>query len=218
VIKFSDRYWDSSGRPFILEGETIHHSVPEVRISGSAASKSLMDIGNLKDGDLYVTNTRLIFIGEVDKKAKDPRQKFDGLSIFYDDVTELGKVEKEKFSVLCVFKKGRFRSTKARIYFKKIPKDQIEIVTDYIRSALQEREYAKTGERPQPKDTTAVKKIKAKEPAKIDPEYQKAKALFSEIDEDTVELTCPNCGGYVNYRPGMKKCPLCGKNVKFLPD
>jgi len=94
-----------------------------------------------KIGDLYVTNTRLIFIGEV-RKSKDLRQKFDGLSIFYDDMDELGKIKKDKFSVLCVFKKGRWRSQKARIYFKKVPEDQIEKVTDYIRSALQDIEYA----------------------------------------------------------------------------
>ncbi|MHA1384549.1 MAG: hypothetical protein ACTSR3_12405 [Candidatus Helarchaeota archaeon] len=217
MIKISDRYWDSSGRPYILEGETIHHSIPEVRISGSAASKSLMDIGNLKIGDLYVTNTRLIFIGEVNKKSKDPRLRYDGLSIFYEDVSELGKVEKEKFSVLCVFKKGRFRSQKARIYFKQIPKDQIEKVTDYIRSAIQEAEYAETGERPRPREKIKNKKDKEKK-EQLPPDYTKAKALFSEIKEDAVELTCPACGGYVMYRPGMTKCPLCGKTVKFFPD
>ena len=218
-LKVSDRFWDPSGRPFILEGETIHHSIPEVKISGSASSKNLMEVGDLKMGDLYVTNTRLIFIGEIKKGAKDPRQRFDGLSIFYDDVSELGKVDKGKgnFSVLCVFQKGRFRSQKARIYFKKLPKDQIEKVTDHIRSAIQEIEYAETGERPEPRPKDKDKeKTKVKEV--VPPDYTKAKALFSEIQEDEVELTCPACGGYVMYRPGMTKCPLCGKTVKFFPD
>ncbi|MFX0135934.1 MAG: hypothetical protein ACFFDN_19990 [Candidatus Hodarchaeota archaeon] len=214
----SDRFWDKQGRPFVLEGETIQHSVPEVRISGSAASKGLMEIGDLKMGDLYVTNTRLIFIGEV-RKSKDERQRFDGISIFYDDVSELGKVEKTKFSVLCVFKKGRWRSQKARIYFKKLPEDQVEKVTDYIRSALQEIEYAETGERPKPREKIEKKKKEKKQvEEEPDPDLIKAQALFSEISEDTVELVCPECGGYVSYRPGMKTCPLCGKSVKFFPD
>ncbi|NVM04425.1 MAG: hypothetical protein HWN67_19030 [Candidatus Helarchaeota archaeon] len=214
----SDRFWDKDGRPFVLEGETIQHSVPEVRISGSAASKGLMEIGDLKMGDLYVTNTRLIFIGEV-RKSKDLRQKFDGLSIFYDDITELGKVQKDKFSVLCVFKKGRWRSQKARVYFKKLPQDQVEKVTDYIKSALQDIEYAETGERPEPREKIEKKKKEKKQvEEKTDPDLIKAQALFSEIKEDSVELMCPACGGYVSYRPGMKTCPLCGKAVKFFPD
>ncbi len=215
VIKISDRFWDKSGRPFILEGETINHSIPEVRISGSAASKSLMELGDLKTGDLYVTNTRLIFIGEVNKKSQD-RERFDGLSIFYDDISELGKVKGDKFSVLCVFKKGRWRSQKARIYFKNVPKDHIEKIADQIRSALQEIEHAETADRPKPKiikDETKATQTKEE----TDPEYTKAKAMFSEIYEDEVELICPECGGYVTYKPGMKKCPLCEKPVKFLP-
>lgn len=212
----SDRFWDKVGRPYVLEGETIHHSIPEVRISGSSHSKSLMEIGDLKYGDLYVTNTRLIFIGEV-RKAKDPRQKFDGLSIFYHDIDELGKVEKNKFSVLCVFKKGRFSSSKARIYFKKIPEDQIQKVTDYVRSSLQDIQEAETGKRPKPKEKDKNKDVKKPEEEKIDPDVIKAQALFSEIKEDSVELVCPACGGYVTYVPGMKKCPICGESVKFFP-
>ncbi|MFX1449811.1 MAG: hypothetical protein ACFFCM_03140 [Promethearchaeota archaeon] len=214
----SDRFWDQQGRPYVLEGETIQHSIPQVHISGSAASKSLMEIGDLKMGDLYVTNTRLIFIGEV-RKSKDLRQKFDGLSIFYDDMDELGKVKKDKFSVLCVFRKGRWRSQKARIYFKKLPEDQIEKVTDYIRSALQDIEYAETGERPEPREKKEDKKsVKKQEEEQIDPALLKAQAMFSEIKEEAVELMCPACGGYVSYRPGMKTCPICGKEVKFFPD
>ena len=179
-----------------------------------------MEIGDLKIGDLYVTNTRLIFIGEVRKGAKDPRQKYDGISIFYDDISELGKVEKQKFSVLCKFKRGRFGSKRARIYFKKIPKDQIEKVTDFLRSSLQDIDYAETGDRPKPREIKDQKKIgdKVKEKEELDPEYVKAKALFSEINEPAVELVCPECGGYVSFRPGMKKCPVCGKDVKFFPD
>lgn len=210
MIFLSDRYWDDAGQPFIFEGETIEISVPNVTIGGTFTSKNELNIDDLKEGELYVTTNRVIFIGKI-RESKKGRENFDGVSIFLEDLESM-KREKKKFSMLCNVRSGK-RGKKARVYFKNIDEETLERIDVFINKKILELNGLKVGSKPIEKKQD---KKTRKEQEKIDKKTRKEQTLFEEADVDSIELICPSCGSDVNYKPGMKKCPICNKEVKFL--
>ncbi|MHC1591678.1 MAG: hypothetical protein ACXQS8_06310 [Candidatus Helarchaeales archaeon] len=214
----SDRFWDDLGKPYVLEGETIAHAVPQVEISGTQTSAERLKFKKLKIGDLYVTTNRVIFISQIKKVKQLDRDAFGGLSIFYQDMEKI-KVEKEKFSILCVVKRGK-KPVKARVYFKKIPSDILPVITEYIETNIQNlSEVLPTFEKPEipeePKKSKIDKKKKALE-EQLSKEELKRQKMFSEAEVEEIEMICPLCGETVYYKPGMTICPHCNRKVKFF--
>jgi len=210
-VKFlSDRYWDDNGQPFIFEGETIEISVPNVSIGGTYTSKNELDVEDLKEGELYITTNRVVFIGKV-RESKKERENFDGVSIFLEDLESM-KREKKKFSLLCNVKSGK-RGKRARIYFKNIEDETLERIDVFLNKKILELNGLKVGSKPIEKKED--KKTK-KDQEKTDKRTKKERTLFEEADVDSIELICPACGSDVKYKPGMKKCPICNKEVNFL--
>jgi len=206
----SDRYWDDDGQPYIFEGEVIEFSISNVTIGGTYTSKNELDIDKLKEGELYITTNRVIFIGKIRESARN-RENYDGVSIFLQDIESM-KREKKKFSILCNVKSGK-RGKRARVYFKNIEEDLLEKIDAYLNQKILTLHEPLVGEKPKiKKDDMKTKKRKEK----LDKKIQKEISLFKEAEVDEIELICPACGSEVIYHPGMKKCPLCGKEVKFI--
>ncbi|MHA1143208.1 MAG: hypothetical protein ACTSRW_00550 [Candidatus Helarchaeota archaeon] len=211
----SDRFWDELGKPYVLEGETIAHAVPEVEISGTSTSAERLDFRNLKKGDLYVTTNRVAFIGQVKKVKELNRDAFDGISIFYNDMEKI-KVEKGKFSILCIVRGGK-KAVKARVYFKKIPSDILPMITEYINTNIQNlSDVLKTFDKPEKKEKQKADKKKSALETQISKEELKRKKMFEEAEVEEIEMVCPLCGETVYYTPGMTICPHCNKKVKFF--
>ncbi len=206
----SDRYWDDEGQPYIFEGEEIEFSVPKVKIGGTYSSKSEMEIEELKEGELYVTTNRMIFIGKI-RDSQKSREKFDGISIFLQDIESM-KVEKSKFSVLCNIKSGK-KGKRARVYFKELPEDIKTKIEAYINEQIVGLKEPESGKKPEVKK---IDKKAKKKKEKMDESERKIRGLFDEADADAMELVCPACGADVLYRPGMKSCPICNKKVNFI--
>ncbi|NHI93281.1 MAG: hypothetical protein EAX96_12355 [Candidatus Lokiarchaeota archaeon] len=206
----ADRYWNDDGQPFIFEGETIEISIPNVSIGGTYSSKNELNISDLKEGELYITTNRIIFISKI-KETQKIRESYDGVSIFLEDIESM-KREKKKFSLLCNIKSGK-RGKRARVYFKDIEENSLEKIEVYLTKKILELNELKVGSKPIKQEED--KKTK-KEQQKIDKKVKQEQSLFEEASVDEIELICPACGSDVVYRPGMKKCPICGKDVKFL--
>ena len=210
----SDRYWDDEGQPYLFEGEVIEYSVPEIKLGGTYQSKNELEIEDLKEGELYITSNRILFIGKI-RDSQKSRENYDGISIFLQDIESL-KSEKSKFSVLCNIKSGK-KGKKARIYFKQLEGEMKEKIEAYINKAVVNLKEPASGSKPIVKkiDKKAEKKAKIKK-EKMDERDRKIKGLFDEADEDALELVCPACGADVLYKPGMKICPICSKKVNFI--
>jgi len=215
-----DRYWQEDGRPFLLQNEQVLITAPGV--TPRVLSGLNIKLKELKAGTLYITNLRLTFICEMNKKAKDPRMRFDGFSIFYSDISSAAIVGKGSLKVECVLEKGALKSKKANIYFKDIPKEVQSEAVVRIEESLKDRGLPEVvdeivqGESAKQKET---KKKKTAAPPVEKPLYSKdVESLFSEINGETIELTCPACGSLVTYQPGMKTCPACKREVKFIAD
>ena len=209
-MNLSDRYWDDNGQPYIFEGETIEISVSNVNIGGSFTSRNELDIEDLKEGDLYITTNRVIFISKI-RESQKGRENFDGVSIFLEDLESM-KREKKKFSLLCNVRSGK-RGKRARVYFKNIEEKMLERIDVFINMKIIENADLKVGSKPTEKKEDKKAKKKQK---KLDEQTKKERALFEEADVDIIELICPACGSDVNFKPGMKKCPVCEKEVKFV--
>lgn len=216
----SDRFWDNLGKPYVLEGETIAHTVPEIEIGGTTTSVEKLDFKKLKNGDLYITTNRVIFIGQIRKDKELSRDDFDGISLFYRDMEKL-KIEKERFSILCVIRSSKKHNTKARVYFKKVPTDILPTITDYIQTNIDNlSEVLQTFEKPEkeeePKKEKKKKKEKEEPPEELSPEELKRRKMFHEAEVESIEMVCPKCGESVDYTPGMTICPYCEQSVKFF--
>jgi len=210
----SDRYWDDNGQPYLFEGEEIEYSVSGVKIGGTYQSKNELEIEDLKEGELYITSNRVLFIGKV-RDSQKTRENYDGISIFLQDIESL-KSEKKKFSVLCNIRSGK-KGKRARIYFKELEGEMKEKIEAYINKVVVNLKEPTSGTKPIEKkiDKKAEKKAKKKQ-EKMDARDRKIKGLFDEADEDAFELVCPACGADVLYKPGMKICPVCSKKVNFI--
>ncbi|MDD1779075.1 MAG: hypothetical protein LUQ65_12990 [Candidatus Helarchaeota archaeon] len=213
-----DRYWQDDGRPFLLQNEQVLITGPGV--TPRVLSGLNVTLKELKAGTLYITNMRLIFVCETNKKAKDPRMRFDGFTLFYSDVKAASIVGKGSLKVECVLEKGTLKSKKANVYFKDLPKELQNEAVIRIEESLKTRgEMVVVDETVQGE---GVKKKEKKEKQKVQPQapsYSKdVESLLSEIDENAIELTCPACGSLVNYQPGMTTCPACKRTVKFIAD
>jgi hypothetical protein len=212
-----DRYWQDDGRPFLLQNEQVLITAPGV--TPRVLSGLNVKLKDFKAGTLYITNMRLIFVCEMNQKAKDPRMRFDGFTLFYSDVNAASIVGKGSLKVECVLEKGTLKSKKANIYFKDLPKEIQNEAVIRIEESLKTRgqmvvvDDAVKGEGEKKKEE---KKKKVQPPA---PTYSKdVESLLSEIDEETIELTCPACGSLVTYQLGMTTCPACKRTVKFIAD
>jgi len=212
-----DRYWQDDGRPFLLQNEQVLITAPGV--TPRVLSGLNVKLKELKAGTLYITNMRLIFVCEMNKKAKDPRMKFDGFTLFYSDVNKASIVGKGSLKVECVLEKGTLKSKKANIYFKDLPKEiQNEAVIRIEESLKSRGEMLVVDETVQGEG----KKKKEEKPKKVQPQApscsKDVESLLSEINEEAIELTCPACGSLITYQPGMTTCPACKRNVKFIAD
>ena len=107
-MKILDRYWNEDGQPFLFQNEQILITAPGV--TPKVLSGLNIKIKDVKKGILYISNLRLIFVCEVKKKAKDPRHKYDGFSIFYTDIHSASLVGKGSLKIECVLEKGKIRS------------------------------------------------------------------------------------------------------------
>jgi len=210
----SDRYWDDEGQPYLFENEEIEYSVPGVKLGGTYQSKNEFEIEDLKEGELYITSNRIIFIGKI-RESQKTRENYDGISIFLQDIESL-KSEKQKFSVLCNIKSGK-KGKRARIYFKQLEGEMKEKIEAYINKVVVNLKEPTSGTKPSEKkiDKKAEKKAKKKK-EKMDARDKKVQGLFNDADEDAFELVCPACGADVLYKPGMKICPICDKKVNFI--
>jgi hypothetical protein len=212
-----DRYWQDDGRPFLLQNEQVLITAPGV--TPRVLSGLNVKLKELKAGTLYITNMRLIFVCEMNKKAKDPRMKFDGFTLFYSDVNKASIVGKGSLKVECVLEKGTLKSKKANIYFKDLPKEiQNEAVIRIEESLKSRGEMLVVDETVQGEG----KKKKEEKSKKVQPQApscsKDVESLLSEINEEAIELTCPACGSLITYQPGMTTCPACKRNVKFIAD
>ena len=212
-----DRYWQDDGRPFLLQNEQVLITAPGV--TPRVLSGLNVKLKDLKAGTLYITNIRLIFVCEINQKAKDPRMRFDGFSLFYSDVNAASIVGKGSLKVECVLEKGTLKSKKANIFFKDMPKEIQNEAVIRIEESLKGRglpavvDEAVQGESAKKKEELK-KKVQPQAPV-----YSKdVESLLDEIDVETIELTCPACGSLVSYQPGMTTCPACKRNVKFIAD
>jgi rubrerythrin len=197
-----DRYWQDDGRPFLLQNEQVLITAPGV--TPRVLSGLNVKLKELKAGTLYITNMRLIFVCEMNKKAKDPRMKFDGFTLFYSDVNKASIVGKGSLKVECVLEKGTLKSKKANIYFKESLKSRGEmLVVDETVQGEGKKKKEEKSKKVQPQAPSCSKDVES---------------LLSEINEEAIELTCPACGSLITYQPGMTTCPACKRNVKFIAD
>jgi len=213
-----DRYWQEDGRPFLLQNEQVLITAPGV--TPRVVSGLNIKLKELKAGTLYITNLRLTFVCEMNKKAKDPRLRFDGFSIFYSDISSAKIVGKGSLKVECVLEKGTLKSKKANIYFKDIAKEIQSEAVVRIEESLKDRGL------PEVVDETVqgegekkkAKKKSAPPPVERPPYSKDVESLLGEINGEAIELTCPACGSLINYQPGMRTCPACKREVKFIAD
>ncbi|NVM27519.1 MAG: hypothetical protein HWN65_01645 [Candidatus Helarchaeota archaeon] len=209
-----DRYWQDDGKPFLFQNEQVLLTAPGV--TPKVVSGLNIKLKDLKKGTLYISNLRMIFICEVKKKAKDPRLRFDGFSIFYSDVDSAKIVGKGSLKVEAILDKGTLKSKKANIYFKDIPKDIQNEAVIRIEESLKDRGTPSTVDEPVYVEPGKEKMQKVAPPT---PMYSKSvEYLLGDLGEDAIELTCPACGSLVTYRMGMTICPACKRNVKFIAD
>jgi len=214
-----DRYWQEDGRPFLLQNEQVLITAPGV--TPRVVSGLNIKLKELKAGTLYITNLRLTFVCEMNRKAKDPRLRFDGFSIFYSDISSAAIVGKGSLKVECILEKGTLKSKKANIYFKDLPKEIQSEAVVRIEESLKDRGLAEVMDESVQGETEKKKeKAKRKIPSPVEkPLYSKdVESLLGEINEDSIELTCPACGSLVIYQPGMRTCPACKREVKFIAD
>ncbi|MBD3227534.1 MAG: hypothetical protein GF329_05025 [Candidatus Lokiarchaeota archaeon] len=211
-----DRFWGQDGQPLLYEGERLTISAEKVKIGGT--SKGDSKLKSLKKGSLYVTNVRVIFISMVNKKANLIGEKFDGLSIFYSDVTNAERVGPggRSLKIECQYKKHKFiKKTAARIYFKNIPSD----IADEIIKKVNESMKDKIVEKPKKKKEKPKKVKETYEPEEEEPDIPPdIRYMINELDQDEVELQCPKCGCLIKYKPGLKICPACKKEVNFFSE
>lgn len=211
-----DRYWQEDGKPFLFQNEQV--LLTAAGVSPKVVSGLNVKLKDLKTGTLYITNLRLVFICEVKKKAKDPRLRWDGFSIFYSDINSATIVGKGSLKVEAVLEKGTLKSKKANIYFKDIPKEIQNEAVIRIEESLKDRGL------PTVIDEPVFTEPEPEEPQSTAPVYtppvysESVDYLLSEVGEEAVELTCPACGSLVTYRRGMTICPACKRNVKFIAD
>ena len=212
-----DRYWQDDGRPFLLQNEQVLITAPGV--TPRVMSGLNVKLKELKAGTLYITNMRLIFVCEMNKKAKDPRMRFDGFSLFYSDVNAAAIVGKGSLKVECVLEKGTLKSKKANIYFKDMPKEIQNEAVIRIEESLKGRGLATVVEEAVQREGEKKKEEKKKKVQPQTPAYSRdVESLLDEINEEAIELTCPACGSLVSYQPGMRTCPACKRDVKFIAD
>ncbi len=219
-MKILDRYWNEDGQPFLFQNEQILLTAPGV--TPKVLSGLNIKLKDLKKGTLYISNIRLIFVCEVKSKAKDPRLKFDGFSIFYTDVSAASLVGKGSLKIETILEKGTIKSKKANIYFKDLPKDiQNETIIRIEESlkdrglpyAIEDPAYLGSMEEPEEK----VEKPKKERPPP--PMYSSSvDYLLDDVGDDDLHLTCPLCGSLVKYYRGMTTCPACKRIVKFIAD
>lgn len=212
-----DRYWQDDGRPFLLQNEQVLITAPGV--TPRVLSGLNVKLKELKAGTLYITNLRLIFVCEINAKAKDPRMKFDGFTLFYSDVNKASIVGKGSLKVECVLEKGTLKSKKANVYFKDLPKEIQNEAVIRIEESLKTRGEMVVVDETVQGEGAKKKEEKKKKVQPQAPAYSKdVESLLDEIDEDAIELTCPACGSLITYKPGMTTCPACKRDVKFIAD
>jgi hypothetical protein len=212
-----DRYWQDDGRPFLLQNEQVLITAPGV--TPRVMSGLNVKLKELKAGTLYITNMRLIFVCETNKKAKDPRMRFDGFSLFYSDVNAAAIVGKGSLKVECVLEKGTLKSKKANIYFKDMPKEIQNEAVIRIEESLKGRGLATAVDEAVQGEGEKKKEEKKKKVQPQAPAYSRdVESLLDEINEEAIDLTCPACGSLVSYQPGMRTCPACKRDVKFIAD
>jgi len=212
-----DRYWQDDGRPFLLQNEQVLITAPGV--TPRVMSGLNVKLKELKAGTLYITNMRLIFVCEMNKKAKDPRMRFDGFSLFYSDVNAAAIVGKGSLKVECVLEKGTLKSKKANIYFKDMPKEIQNEAVIRIEESLKGRGLATAVDEAVQGEGEKKKEEKKKKVQPQAPAYSRdVESLLDEINEEAIDLTCPACGSLVSYQPGMRTCPACKRDVKFIAD
>ncbi|MHA1271653.1 MAG: hypothetical protein ACTSPY_17810 [Candidatus Helarchaeota archaeon] len=213
-----DRFWGNNGEPLLYEGERSIISAENVKIGET--SKGDPKLGHLKQGTLYVTNVRLVFISLVKKKAKLISEKYDGLSIFYSDITNAERVGPggRSLKIECEYTTHKFiKKIAARIYFKSIPSDVADTIVKRVTESIKDRiESGKIKEKAKEK-IKEKKKIEAPPPEPTKPEIPPdIQYMINELGGDSIELQCPKCGSFVNYKPGMDRCPVCNEKVKFF--
>ncbi len=212
-----DRYWQDDGRPFLLQNEQVLITAPGV--TPRVMSGLNVKLKELKAGTLYITNMRLIFVCEMNKKAKDPRMRFDGFSLFYSDVNAAAIVGKGSLKVECMLEKGTLKSKKANIYFKDMPKEIQNEAVIRIEESLKGRGLATVVDEAVQGEGEKKKEEKKKKVQPQAPAYSRdVESLLDEINEEAIDLTCPACGSLVSYQPGMRTCPACKRDVKFIAD
>jgi len=214
-----DRYWQEDGKPFLFQNEQV--LLTAAGVTPKVVSGLNIKIKNLKKGTLYITNLRLVFICQVKKKAKDPRMMYDGFSLFYSDVNKASIVGKGSLKIEAILEKGTLKSKKANVYFKDIPKDIRNEAVIRIEESLKDRGMPSVIDEPMYIEPEAELEEKSNENKVTyqSPMYSDSvDYLLSEVGEDAVELTCPECGSFVTYRRGMTICPACKRNVKFIAD
>ncbi|TFF90257.1 MAG: hypothetical protein EU548_03915 [Promethearchaeota archaeon] len=211
-----DRFWGQDGQPLLYEGERLIISADKVKIGGT--SKGDSKLKSLNKGSLYVTNVRVIFISIVKKKADLISEKYDGLSIFYTDITNAERVGPggRSLKIECQYKKHKLiKKTAARIYFKSIPSDIAdEIINQHTKTLKDKIEETPSKKKEKPKK---VKETYEEEPeeAEIPPDIR---YMINELGQEEVELQCPKCGSLIKYKPGLKVCPICKKKVNFFSE
>jgi len=214
-----DRFWGNHGEPLLYEGERIIVQADGVKIGET--SKGDAKLKKLKQGTFYVTNIRIIFISLVNKKAKLVGEKYDGLSIFYSDISNAERVGPggRSLKVECVYKTLKVvKKVAARIYFKSIPSDIADEVVKRVTEVQRERvNDIKLEVHKEEESVKASKKVetKPKPEVEVPPDIQ---YMIHELGEDEIEVQCPKCGALVIYKPGLDVCPVCKKKVKFFAE
>ena len=212
-----DRFWGQNGEPLLYEGEKSVISADKIKIGET--SKGDSKLKNLKQGTLYVTNVRIVFISLIKKKAKLISEKFDGLSIFYSDITNAERIgpSGRSLKIECEYTTHKLvKKIAARIYFKSIPSDVADEVINRVKESIKDRiEKGKFKEKKK-----KLKKEKDKELTSLEPQKPKVSAdiqyMINELDGESIELQCPKCGSFIQYKPGLEKCPICKEKVKFF--
>ncbi|MHA1311674.1 MAG: hypothetical protein ACTSQO_12245 [Candidatus Helarchaeota archaeon] len=209
-----ERFWGNNGEPLLYEGERSIISAQNVKIGET--SRGDPKFKTLKQGTLYVTNVRIIFISLIKKKAKLISEKYDGLSIFYSDITNAERVGPggRSLKIECEYTTYKLiKKVAARIYFKSIPSDIADEIVKKVTEAIKDKiEGKKIKEKKK-----IVKEEKATIPEEpkpnIPPDIQ---YMINELGDEPIEIQCPKCGSLIEYRPGLEICPICKEKVKFF--
>ncbi len=210
-----DRFWGNDGQPLLYEGEKHIISADNIKIS--EVSKGIKS-KEFKSGTLYVTNVRVIFISLVKKKADLIGEKYNGVSIFYSDITNAERVGPggRSLKIECEYTAYKFiKKTAARIYFKGVPADVADEVIKRVNESIKDKiEKKKIKEKKKPPKEP---EMPTPEPVKpnIPPDVQ---YMINELGDGEIELQCPKCGALVQYKPGLEICPVCKSKVKFFAD